>query len=246
MTTSRRVARAESTGASGPVKRGRGRPPNSAAAIEQRRSEIIVAAYEVFAEKGFHAAGIADIAARLDIGHGTFYRYFQNKRDVLDHVVDHAARRFLAAVVPADLHEATSREELRDQLTVLGNRMFAEVVDQGSQLPQLLLVEVTAIDAELLQRVLGLLETVGALMTPLLVNGVNRGFLRADLDVESTARAVTGCVLAGLFALVRRPPDPAERLRYVDAVVSMVCDNAAPAPRPAQSRGRARKKSASS
>jgi len=150
------------------------------------------------------------------------------------------------SVVPADLHEATSREELRDQLTVLGNRMFAEVVDQGPQLPRMILLEVTAIDAELLQRVLGLLETVGVLMTPLLLNGVNRGFLRADLDVESTARAVTGCVLAGLLTLVRRPLDPTERLRYVEAVVSMVCGSPAPGVRPAQSRVRARKKSASS
>src|SRR5581483_1391867 len=40
------------------------------------RREIIDAAFTCFAENGYHATGIADIAARLGIGHGTFYRYF--------------------------------------------------------------------------------------------------------------------------------------------------------------------------
>lgn len=225
-------------------KRGRGRPPNTPAAIERRRTEIIEAAYEVFADKGYHAAGIADIAARLEIGHGTFYRYFDNKRDILDHVVDYGVGRVLALVVPDDLTEATTREELRAQLTTLGTRIFTEVVDRDPRLPRMILFEVTAIDAELLQRVLGLLETVGALVSPLLRNGVRRGFLRADLDVEAAARALTGCVIAGLFALVRKSMTTTERERYIDTVVSMICDNVEP--KPAQSpRGRA-KKSASS
>lgn len=215
--------------------RGRGRPPHSAAVVEQRRSDIIAAAYEVFADKGYHAAGIADIAARLDIGHGTFYRYFENKRDILDHVVDFAATRFLASVVPDGLAEAEDLEGLRTQLTTLGERMFSEIIDADPRLPRMILLEATAIDAELLQRVLGLLETMGAMLSPLLQNGVDRGFLRADLDVPMTARAVTGCVIAGLLAVVRRPMSDGERRAYVASVVSMVCDNVAPAPvRPAQ------------
>ena len=51
------------------------------------REEIVDAAFAEFAERGYHDTGIADIARRLGIGHGTFYRYFENKRDILDHVV---------------------------------------------------------------------------------------------------------------------------------------------------------------
>lgn len=208
--------------------RGRGRPPNSAQAIEQRRGEIIAAAYEVFAEKGYHAAGIADIAARLDIGHGTFYRYFDNKRDILDHVVDHGVQHFLSVVMPDSLPDATDREELRAQLVGLGRRAFG-IIDDDPRLPQLILFEVGAVDAELLQRVLGMLETVRVLIEPLLDNGVERGFLRADLDVEATSRALIGCVISGLFAHVRSPLSGKARARYIDTVASLVCDNAPPA-----------------
>ncbi|MET0796373.1 MAG: helix-turn-helix domain-containing protein, partial [Rhodococcus sp. (in: high G+C Gram-positive bacteria)] len=52
------------------------------------RREIIDASFECFAKRGYHATGIADIATTLGIGHGTFYRYFENKRDIIDHVID--------------------------------------------------------------------------------------------------------------------------------------------------------------
>ena len=35
---------------------------------------------------------------RLGIGHGTFYRYFSNKRDIIDHVIDELAERIITAL----------------------------------------------------------------------------------------------------------------------------------------------------
>jgi AcrR family transcriptional regulator len=210
------------------VRRGRGRPRKSSVAIERRRGQIVEAAYEVFAEKGYHAAGIADIAARLEIGHGRFYRYFENKRDILDHVVDYGVDKILAVLSSTTLEEASSREELRARLRETGNRLFAEVIDEDPRLPRMILLEVSAIDEELLQRVLGLLETAGALIEPVLANGVRRGFLRADLDVESAARAVVGCTVAGLFSAARGQISEQARNVYIDTVVSMICDNTAP------------------
>ena len=48
----------------------------------RRRAQISGAARKVFAEKGYHSAQIADIARELEIGHGTVYRYFKDKRAV--------------------------------------------------------------------------------------------------------------------------------------------------------------------
>ncbi len=77
-------------------RRGRRPPPDEL--VERRRREIIEAAYEVFSRKGYSATGIADIAERLGMGHGTFYRYFKNKRDILDQVVDYGVERMVQAI----------------------------------------------------------------------------------------------------------------------------------------------------
>ncbi len=45
------------------------------------RGEILAAARAVFAEKGYHEAGIAEIMQRADLGVGTYYLYFHDKHE---------------------------------------------------------------------------------------------------------------------------------------------------------------------
>jgi len=54
---------------------------------EQREREILAAAREVFAERGFAAASVAEIARRADVAEGTVYQCFASKRALLVHVL---------------------------------------------------------------------------------------------------------------------------------------------------------------
>ena len=70
----------------------------------QRRDEIMAAAKEVFARKGFHDTTIADIAKRAGLAYGSIYWYFDSK-DELFHalmaVEEGALRSHIAAAVGA-------------------------------------------------------------------------------------------------------------------------------------------------
>jgi AcrR family transcriptional regulator len=206
-----------------PGARRRGRRPPPDELVERRRTEIIEAAYEVFSSQGYAASGIADIAERLGIGHGTFYRYFKNKRDILDQVVDYGVERIVSALELETARPAASLDEFRDQIRHIGERLFA-LLDTDPGLGSVVLLEATSIDEEMTQRVLGLLDTFGALGAAFLQNGVSRGFLRPDLDTGSVGRAITALTLPGLFAAIRGDAGPEERTRYVEAMISLVCD----------------------
>ncbi len=58
-------------------------------AREQRVDEILVAARDVFCDKGYEATAVAEIAARLGVVEGTIYKYFSTKRDLLLKVLEH-------------------------------------------------------------------------------------------------------------------------------------------------------------
>lgn len=58
-----------------------------------RPQEIIAAALDVFAERGFAAARLDDVAARAGVSKGTLYRYFPNKEELFKAMVR-------AAIVP--------------------------------------------------------------------------------------------------------------------------------------------------
>ena len=54
---------------------------------EERPREICAAALEVFAEKGFAAAKLDEIARRAGVSKGTLYLYFKDKEDLFRAVV---------------------------------------------------------------------------------------------------------------------------------------------------------------
>src|SRR4051794_37686344 len=135
----------------------RGRPPDLELAAERRRA-LVEAAYAVFAEKGYVAAGIADIDERLVVGRGTFYRHFASKREVLDPVVDLAIEPFLAATVEeAALAAAATYGEFEAQMGRITDRVFV-VAEAEPGLVRLLLFEATAIDDAMTARLLERLD----------------------------------------------------------------------------------------
>lgn len=86
----------------------------------RRRDEIMAAAKEVFAAKGFHATTIADIAKRAGLAYGSVYWYFDSKDDLfhaLMAVQEQALRshvRSALAALPDDAGgEATLRTAVR-------------------------------------------------------------------------------------------------------------------------------------
>jgi AcrR family transcriptional regulator len=54
----------------------------------ERVDEILDAARQVFCDKGFEAAAVAEIAARIGVVEGTVYKYFETKRALLVAVLE--------------------------------------------------------------------------------------------------------------------------------------------------------------
>lgn len=54
---------------------------------EARPAEIVAAAFEVFAERGFAGAKLEDIARRAGVSKGAIYLYFETKEDIFHAVV---------------------------------------------------------------------------------------------------------------------------------------------------------------
>ena len=55
---------------------------------QRTREQIIAAAMRLFAERGYHATTIADIATAADVAPRTFFSYFSSKEAVVFHDLD--------------------------------------------------------------------------------------------------------------------------------------------------------------
>jgi AcrR family transcriptional regulator len=74
------------------AQRKRGRPVDDDL-WDRRREEILDAAAELFAERGYSDADTQHLADRVGVGKGTLYRYFPSKRDLFLASADRVMRR---------------------------------------------------------------------------------------------------------------------------------------------------------
>lgn len=191
----------------------------------QTRREIIDAAFTCFAEQGYHATGIADIAARLGIGHGTFYRYFENKRDIVEHVINDLIERIVETLGAENAPDAAATlDDYRAQSARIGEGL-SRIFSQDPRVPQLLL-SAAGIDDAMREKMLDLFELTTPLTAAYLEHGVEVGYLRSDLDVDSTAQAINGMILGSVLAALR-DPTPERQARLSAAIRAVMYDGIA-------------------
>ena len=105
---------------------------------DQRRQEIAKASIEVFSQKGFHETRVSDITDTLGISTGTFYLYFQNKRELFVEVVDEVVR----AIVGETAMEIKGEKNMWKRL-VIRSRTFFENFEKYNEILHQLRGEMT-------------------------------------------------------------------------------------------------------
>lgn len=159
---------------------------------EQKKRQIALQAVDVFAERGFEATSISQIAEAVGIGKGTVYEYFESKEDLIAHAMT-------AWVEQASLAVAGQLEGV-DQ-PALRLRRFAELSMQaflsdertariGIAMFQALLSGGVPPHHELIREMFqGFRKTI----TDILLDGVSRGDFRPEVarDAEKIAINLT-------------------------------------------------------
>jgi AcrR family transcriptional regulator len=189
----------------------------------ERRAQILSEAVKVFGEKGFHSANIADIAKRTGLGHGTFYRYFKSKLDIFDAVVGAITEAIAHMVADESATASDDLEAYRGQLDRIGQRFFA-IFEEHEALARLVFREGLVVDGTVGQRVRDAMELFAAFTRAYLENGKLKGFLRADLDTEITARAINAMIFESIEQVSRSASPRVTGERWRSAVIALMLD----------------------
>lgn len=94
--------------------------------MEARRTQILMGAAQVFAEKGYHKATTRKIAKAAGISEGTIYNYFNNKRELLVAMIELIATQSLKTI--ASEHAA---DDPKTFLTVILQDRYRLLQERG-------------------------------------------------------------------------------------------------------------------
>ncbi len=152
---------------------------------QARPGEILDAALKVFAEKGFAAARMEDIAKRAGVTKGTIYLYFPSKEDVFKTLVRESIGATITGVTQeASSFKGTTREFLTMFLTTVGG-----LLEHGERvvLPKIIIAESGNFPELARFYRAEVIDKAMAMMTGMIARGVVRGEVRA-LAPEHVAR----------------------------------------------------------
>ncbi|TGK09359.1 TetR/AcrR family transcriptional regulator [Leptospira selangorensis] len=202
----------------------RTKPPSPIAnRAEARREQILEAALDVFSEKGYHEAGIADIAGKLNIGHGTCYRYFKNKLDILHALVDRILLGLLEVVRKESPEKSNSIEEYRNQIKNIGWELF-QLFSKDPRQAKIVFFEAMALDETVKRKVQLGIDKSARLTELYLKNGVKKGFLRRELDTRIASQAVNAMMFEGIRINLSSKVDSKFAKRWLEEMPTLMLE----------------------
>ena len=177
------------------------RRPAAAAPPLDKREAILRAAIDVFADRGFFHAQVADVARAAGIAAGTVYLYFRSKDDLLVSVFERTMREALgearAAVAGVPDPAERLRRFARLHLARLGRDRNLAIVFQVELRQSVKFME--RFSSTLLRDYLGQIRTT-------IADGQEAGAFRRDLNTTAAAKMFFGALdeMATNWILSRR------------------------------------------
>lgn len=155
------------------------------AAAEDKRRQILDAAVRVFAQKGFHASRVGDIAKEAGVAHGLLYHYFDSKDDVLEAIFHENWNVLLERIGSVEETDEPAADQLR--------HIAAIVLRTWLHLPDVVRVLVREFgrSPELAERIGELAQPI-ELIERVIERGIARGEFRQGVDPRVAATVVYG------------------------------------------------------
>lgn len=182
----------------------------------QRRKDLLKAARNVFAKRGYHDAKVDDIVTEANVSKGTFYLYFPDKRSIFEALADDLAQHLEQSIIRVDVAgdvEAQVRQNIR---SVLG----AFLVDPALTL--IFFSYAAGLDPEFVQKVSDVERILLAVLEEALRDGQALGIVdRGDPQVLAVF-TLGGMKSLLLSACQRAPLDETAREHIVHGVFTIL------------------------
>lgn len=182
----------------GVVAAARSKTKTAQQAKTERRQQILAAARDLFAKRGYHHTTIDDIVAQAGVARGTFYLYFEDKRAVFADLIDRFSARITMAImrIVTDDPARPVAEQARDNIRAIVGVCLAE-----RSMTKILFTDALGIDSAFDRKLHTFYDEVVQLLTDSLRDGQKLGIV-ADGEPRVLATMTIGALKELLYQAV--------------------------------------------
>lgn len=167
-----------------------GRSKRAAQNRENRRSQILETALDLFSQRGYHQTSISDIVREANIARGTFYLYFDSKQAIFQELLENLLSELRTSIVGVDT--STDAAPLKDQLHQIVRNILETALDNRA-LTQIIFRAAVGVDAELDQRLDTFYNNLHQFVDLSLQQGQKLGLIRS-MNTYVASRCVLGSI----------------------------------------------------
>ena len=163
---------------------------------KNRREEILKSAISAFSHKGYHNTSISDIIEKAGIARGTFYLYFENKRQIFDSVLDNLIIELDHCIKKIELGQGLPNP--LDQLKANLKRVLILFIE-NPELTRILLRHATGLDADLDRKITEFYKNWAYKIEDAIKLGIKMGIVR-----ECSSRLISYCILGCIKEVIEQ------------------------------------------
>jgi AcrR family transcriptional regulator len=140
----------------------------------ERRLQILDAARDVFARRGYNQTTIDEIVAQAGVARGTFYLYFDDKRAVFSELIDRFAAQLTGAIqrIVTDDSSRSVAEQVRQNIRAIVATCLAERATT-----KILFTDAAGVDPAFDRKLLAFYDSAVQLLTDSLKDGQALGIV---------------------------------------------------------------------
>jgi AcrR family transcriptional regulator len=187
---------------------------------EARPAELIEAGLQEFAEKGFAATRLEDVAARAGVVKGTIYLYFDNKEALF-----RAAIQSKIAPAIADVQGIvdTFPGDTESLLRLVFHTLYEKLVKGDVRVIMRIMISEGPRFPEILEYYHANTVCMGKrILTRILRRGIERGEFRADIPIEQPVVVVAPAITAAMWMMTFDRFDPLDVDAYAAAHIDII------------------------
>jgi TetR/AcrR family transcriptional regulator, fatty acid metabolism regulator protein len=192
-----------------------------AAAAADKRRQILDAAIRVFANRGFHACRVSDVADEAGVAYGLVYHYFGSKEEILNTLFSERWQIMLDAIDEIDRQQEIPA---RDKLYLVAS-FIVDSYRHDPDLMKVIIVEVTraanSFGRDHLPKIREAYEMIGKIVE----KAQTQGTFKADISSDFAAMMFYGAIeqlLSGwIFDLLPQSEEDFEQAKSL--VVEAIC-----------------------
>ncbi|HEX8856103.1 MAG TPA: TetR/AcrR family transcriptional regulator [Thermoleophilaceae bacterium] len=187
--------------------------------VDKRRL-ILDAAVRVFAQQGFHACRVSDVADEAGVAYGLVYHYFDSKEEILNTLFTERWQIMLDAIVDIDRQEVPARDKL-----YMVASFIIDSYRYDPNLMKVIIVEVTraanSFGRQHLEKIREAYQLIAGIVESARVDGSFKSDISSDFAAMCFYGAIEQLLSGWIFDLMPQQDEDFERAKGL--VVETIC-----------------------